>query len=155
VAHPDDLIGREVVEQRRGAVEVDVGLAVLRDVVRLDRPAELAGHQLHAVTDAERRDAQREDSGIGERRPVRVHGRRAAREDERRRVALGDLLGSDAVRHELRVDARLADATRDQLAVLAAEVEDEHGPLLGRRLGARERNDLGRLSHGGSSAPPW
>ena len=45
--------------------------------------------------------------------------------------------------HELRVDARLAHAARDQLAVLPAEVDDEHGTLLGRGLGCRERDDLG------------
>jgi hypothetical protein len=35
---------------------------------------------------------------------------------------------------ELRVDTALADAPCDQLRVLAAEVEDEDGPLLGRGL---------------------
>ena len=39
-----------------------------------------------------------------------------------------------AVRDELGVDAAFADASRDQLRVLTAEVDDEDGPLLGRRL---------------------
>jgi len=50
---------------------------------------------------------------------------------------------------ELRVDAALADATGDQLGVLAAEVDDEDRALFGRRL--RQPDDL-RLS-GDSSAP--
>jgi hypothetical protein len=54
------------------------------------------------------------------------------------------------VRDELGVDPRLADAARDQLRVLAAEVDDEDGALLGRRLG--KRDDLGVSA--GNSAPP-
>jgi hypothetical protein len=53
------------------------------------------------------------------------------------------------MRHELRVDAALADAARDQLGVLAAAVDDEDRALL--RSGLREADDL-RLS-GDSSAP--
>jgi hypothetical protein len=53
------------------------------------------------------------------------------------------------VRDELRVDAALADAARNQLRVLAAAVDDEDRALL--RSGLRKVNDL-RLS-GDSSAP--
>ena len=77
VAHPDDLLGREIVEERARAVQLDVGLAVLRHVVRLDGAAELAGHELHAVADAERRDAEAR----------RSPGRRAARPPRRPRPA--------------------------------------------------------------------
>jgi hypothetical protein len=44
--------------------------------------------------------------------------------------------------HQLRVDARLADASRDELAVLAAEVDDQHRALLGCGLWGRERDEL-------------
>ena len=37
----------------------------------------------------------------------------------------------DGVRHDLAVDARLAHASRDQLRVLRAEVDDEDGALGG------------------------
>jgi hypothetical protein len=53
------------------------------------------------------------------------------------------------VADELRVDPALADAAGDQLCVLAAEVEDEDGPL----LNDGERDDVRRLS-GDSSALP-
>jgi hypothetical protein len=43
---------------------------------------------------------------------------------------------------ELGVDAALAHAARDQLRVLAAEVDDEDGTLFGCRLGDGERDDL-------------
>ena len=38
------------------------------------------------------------------------------------------------VSHQLRVDAALPHAPRDQLRVLAAEVDDENGTLFRRRL---------------------
>jgi hypothetical protein len=41
-----------------------------------------------------------------------------------------DLFRAEPVRDELRVDTRLADAAGDQLAVLAAEVEDEDRALV-------------------------
>ena len=54
---------------------------------------------------------------------------------------------------ELRVDARLAHPSGDQLAVLATEVEYEDGSILRLRMRRRERDDLGVLgtNHAGSS----
>jgi hypothetical protein len=56
------------------------------------------------------------------------------------------------VRDELRVDARLPDAARDQLRVLAAEVDDEDGTLFELRLPRRQRDDV---TPDGNSATPW
>ena len=120
----------------------ELGLAELRDAGSLDAPAELLGHQLHPVADAERRD----------RRARRCAGRPSAR--PRRRPMPGppdrtSASGSRApaprarsVRHELGVDAALAHAPRDQLRVLAAAVQNEHRPLLGGRLRRRQRDDV-------------
>jgi hypothetical protein len=57
------------------------------------------------------------------------------------------------VADELGVDAALADAARDQLRVLAAEVDDEDGPLLELRLRRRELDDLRALRAGNSALP--
>ena len=73
--------------------------------------------------------------GVEVGRALRVDGRRPAGEDERGRVARGDLGRREPVADELRVDARLAHAPRDQLAVLPAEVDDEDRALLGRGSG--------------------
>jgi hypothetical protein len=43
---------------------------------------------------------------------------------------------------ELRVDPAFADAARDQLRVLAAEIDDEDGALFGCGLRDGERDDL-------------
>ncbi len=151
VAHPHELLPRQVVEQGPGLVERDLRLAELRHVVRLHRAAEFESHELHPVADAERGDAELEDLRVGMGRALRVDGGGSAGEHERDRVERAQLLGREAVRHELRVDARLAHAARDQLAVLAAEVQHEHRPLLRRSLRRRERDDL---SLGGNSARP-
>jgi hypothetical protein len=47
------------------------------------------------------------------------------------------------VRHELGVDPALADAAGDQLGVLPAEVDDQHGTILRLGLRALEGQDLG------------
>ena len=152
VAHPHGLLGREVVEEL-GVVRLELGLAELGCARALDGAAEVARHELHAVTDAERRDPEREDLRVELRRAVRVDRCRAAGEDQRSGVARGDLRGRQPVPDELRVDARLAHTPRDQLAVLPAEVDDEDGAFFRCGLGRRKRNDLRHLSAGSSGRP--
>ncbi len=123
-----------------GLARLQLGLPELRRACALDLAAEVARHELHAVADAERRDAEVEDPGVDLGRAVRVHRRRAAGEDECGRVAPRDLGGGQPMPDELRVDPRLAHAARDQLAVLAAEVDDENGTLFTvRKTGILER----------------
>ena len=112
-----------------------------------DLAAERQGEQLHAVTDAQHRDAELEQLGIERRRAVGVHRRGAAGEDQPLRVAPPDLLGPDVVRQQLAEHAALADAARDELRVLPAVVEDDDlvdrprrldlGDVLGDDLGGR------------------
>ena len=104
-----------------------------------DLAAELERHQLGAVADAERGDPELEELLVHPRRPLRVDRRRAAGEDHRDGVAPADLRRGQRVWDELGVDARIANASRDQLRVLAAEVEHEHRTLLGRGLRGRKR----------------
>ena len=92
------------------------------------------------------------------RRVIRVNRCRPAAQDRcaaglRRRTSAAEIVVSD----ELGVDAALADAARDQLGVLAAEVEDEHRPVLRASLGVGERDDRQRrtfVTGAGSSARP-
>jgi hypothetical protein len=146
VGHPHGQLGRKPFGQR-SAGSAEGGLAELAGSA-VDAAAETLRHQVHAVADAERRHAELEHAGVDLRRPVHVHGRRPAGQDQRDRVPATNLRGRGAMRHELRVDARLAHAARDQLRVLTAEVEHEHGPLL------RERVQPDDLSGGGNSASP-
>ena len=90
MAHPHRLLRRQPAEERTGAV-VELRLAELRGAGSRDLAAELERHQLGAVADAERRDAELEELLVDPRRAVRVHRRGAAREDHRDRVAPADL----------------------------------------------------------------
>jgi hypothetical protein len=146
MAHPGGLLLGQVLEQG-AAGGVQRGLAELGHARSLDGAAEIERHQLGAVADAEHRHAQLVQTRVDARRGLGVHGRGAAAQDQRRRVAAAGLVGRDPVPDELGVDPAVADAPRDQLRVLAAEVEHEHGPLLGALLGRRERDDLRSLGH--------
>ncbi len=152
MAHPDGLLGREVVEElRTGGLEV--GLAELRCARALDRAAEVARHELHPVTDPQRRDAEIEDLRVEVGRAVGVDRRRPAGENERRRIARGDLGGGEPMPDQLRVDTRLAHPPRDQLAVLPAEVDDEDGAVFRDGLRGRDGDDLRHLSAGSWERP--
>ena len=146
VAHPHGLLGREVTEELR-LLRLELGLAELREPGVGDLAAEVARHELHAVADAERRDAELEDRRVDLGSAVRVHGRGAAGKHERGRASREDPGSVEPVAHELRVHARLPHAASDQLAVLAAEVDDEDGTVLAlrktgvRRVGFRPRED--------------
>ena len=75
------------------------------------------------------------------------------------RVSPPQLLRRGAVRDELRIDAGLAYPPRDQLRVLPAEIEHEHGTLLGERVQlqpARQTRLLAVVTAncGGNSARP-
>jgi hypothetical protein len=105
------------------------GKAELALVAALDLATELVGHGLHAVADAQHRNAQFEH---GLRRLVRgflVHAGMAAREDHPLERAVGGVLADPLVRHvagmDFGVDVGFAHAAGDQLRDLAAEVEDE------------------------------
>ena len=129
---------------------MQLGAAELRDIRAVDTSAELEGQQLGAVTDTEGRDAELEQGGIEPRSTVGVDGRRAAGEDQRPRVAAPQLLDGQSMRDQLRVHARLTNATRDQLRVLPAEVDHEHRPLVPLRV----RSQLDELSRVGNWVRP-
>ncbi len=140
MAHPDDLVARLVVEEATGLVRhLELCAAVLGYVRVVDAPAELLRHQLHAVADAEHRHACVEQACVDRGGARRVDGGGASGEDHCASPAAGNLRGRDRCRHELRVHAAVAHAPGDELRILAPEVDHEHGPLLGRRLGERQR----------------
>ena len=166
MTHPALLLLREPGEEPAPVVhQLERRAAELPGLGALDAAAEHPDHRLHAVTDAQHRDAEVEQLGAELRCAVGIHRGRPAGEHQRRRAALADVLGVDRVRQELGEHAALADPAGDQLGVLPAEVEDQHllagglgraqlDGLVGDRLGAcdapgrgRRRRDRGRVSH--------
>ncbi len=151
VRHPDRLLGGQRCEQLAAARRVELGPAELGDLGAVDAAAELEREQLGPVTDAERRDAELEERRIEARRSVGVDRRGAAGEDQRAGIAALQLLDRRVVRDELGVDARFTHASCDQLRVLAAEIDHQHGALFQLLAGSED----GQLSRVGNWVRPW
>ena len=126
VGHPDVQRAGESFEE--GAVvaqQFDVGVSVLALVAGADFAAELLRHEVQAVTDAQHRKAEVQHlvvhgGGVGF-----VDGRRASGEDDASgRVAL-DFFQRGGAGENDGEDVLFADAARDELGVLRAEVEDD------------------------------
>src|SRR5262249_5659980 len=89
---------------------------------------------------------------------LRTSGENDATRTERAHVGVTEVPGMD-----LAIDTELADATRDQLGVLSAEIENQDaiGVDVCRRYGALARHcrhgsrSLERLRRCGNWAPPW
>ncbi len=90
-----------------------------------DPPAELLGDRLHAVADAEDRQTELEQA-LGNLGLFGLQRRfRPAGEDEPARAESTNLLEIGVPGIDLGIDPGFAHATRDQLRVLRAEIQDE------------------------------
>ena len=126
VAHPDDLPVRRGARHEGGLARArERGGTVLALVGVRDVAAELDRHDLLAVAEAQHGDAHVEDPLVHVGGVVGVHGGGTAREDDRGGAHRGELVGADVTRDDLGVHVQVADATRDELAVLGAKVEDD------------------------------
>ena len=126
MAHPHLLVlrlGRA--EEQAVTLDVQVGAPVLAPAGVGHLAAELQGHELGAVADAEDGDAEVVDRGVEAGCPLDVDRLRAAREDQAGRRPLGDLGRGDRVGDDLAVDVGFPDPPGDELGVLRAEVDDE------------------------------
>ena len=154
VRHPARLLRRQAGQQPAGIVDVQVRAAELADVGGLDPAAQVAREQLHAVADAQHRDAQLQQASVERRGAVGVHRRGAAGEDQAAGPAAGHLLDAHVVREKLGEHPQLPHPPRDQLRVLPPVVQHHHF------LGGHPR--LSRRGHGGRGdvshlrvRPPW
>ncbi len=125
VRHPDIELPRQSGEQRDVTDDAEVGVAELARVFGLGPAAELHRHRLHAIADAEQRTAAVEYTfrctwRLAFRRRLRATG-----EDDALRCELRNLVRIVIPSPDFAVHADLADATRNQLRVLRAEVEDQ------------------------------
>src|SRR5579859_1722748 len=134
VAHPHFqhavALGRaevlDAVQELRVPACPDLGIAELAHFARLDAAAELLRHGLHAVADAEHRDAELEYSLRGAPGGLLVRRHVAAGQDDAGRAELAHERVACIAGVNLAVDLGFADAARDQLRVLGAEIEDEY-----------------------------
>ena len=131
VRHPDGHRSGQVGEQRRFVAGVDVGGAEFALAAGLDASAELVGHGLHAVADAEHRHSAVEGPVGRGGRGVVVDAGGSAAEDDALGIEFADALPGGGGRDEFAVDVEFAHAAGDQHRGLRAEVDDDDGLVLG------------------------
>src|SRR5262249_28816167 len=106
--------------------DLDHRRAVFARVAGLDLAAELLGHELFAVTDAENRQAQVEQTRVALRRILVVDALRAARQNYCAGGDGFDCVDRNGARMDLAIDLRFTNSARDELRVLSAVVENEN-----------------------------
>jgi hypothetical protein len=133
VAHPDlehamafrraEIL--DVLEQVGVAMGAHLGVAEFAVIAPLDLAAQLHGHSLHAVADAQHRHAQVPHGLRRAQLVVFIGTGVAAGQDDGLGGELADEVVGDVVRVDLAIDVRLADAAGDQLRDLRAEIKNE------------------------------
>ncbi len=136
VGHPDLVVARGLGQECSGLRHGDRGGSVFALIGLGYAAAEGGRHELEAVADAHRGHSEVEHRGVEVRGGGVVDARGATGEHDghgvlRRELGRGRVVGDD-----LRVQAGFADAARDELGVLGAEIDDEDGGHL-RALGLR------------------
>ena len=118
----------DAVQQPGVAAGADFGVAEFPGVAAFHLSAQLHGHGLHAITDAQHGHAQLEDGVRG----AVIHfidAGMAAGEDDALELAVGGVLpdpvAADVAGMDFAVDVGFADAPRDELGDLRAEIQDQ------------------------------
>ena len=110
------------------AAGADFGVAEFPGVAAFHLSAQLHGHGLHAVTDAQHGHAQLED-GVGGAVIHFIDAGMATGEDDALELAVGGVLpdpvAADVTGMDFAVDVGFADAPRDELGDLRAEIQDQ------------------------------
>src|SRR5438552_3150619 len=132
LGYSTENVGRRVV-----VLKVQERAAVLAPMRFLDFAAHGFGDPVHAVADAENRDAHGEHGMVARGRPGIVSGAGTTGKNETDRLELSDIVWSNGAWHHRREHLLLTDAPRDQLGVLTAEIDHDDaatfriGPGLG------------------------
>src|ERR1700730_14583416 len=137
MAIPDFRARRNAGIQFRAAFDVQVRGAVLTAEGTLHFPTKRVGEPMHAVTDTEDRNAKLENVRVALRRIRVVNRAWAAGEDHTNGFEGADFFERGSARQNRGEHFLLADAARDQLRVLAAEIEDDNS--VSRAHGASRR----------------
>ena len=135
VTGPDlEFVGNALEQPRRhGRRPANHGVAELAMRGTAERAAEHVGHQLHAVADAEHRDAEVEHGAVTVRRTLLIDTAGTARQNHADRRLGPDRLEGGIERKYFAVHRQLAQTPSDQLGELRAEIQDEDG-LMGHEI---------------------
>src|SRR2546423_1744333 len=128
MAHPH--VGGGALRERRerpdGLEHVDARRPELAVTARSHPAPEQLRHQLQPVADAEHGNAELEQRRVAHRSALLLDARGPSAEDDALRAPRFDVGGAEIGPLNLAVDVELADSARDELRVLAAEIEDEY-----------------------------
>ena len=126
VRHPHRQRALQALEQRRVvAQQLDLRVAVLALVGGAHLAAQLVHHELQAVADAQHRQSKMQHALVGRRRIGVIDRRRPAGQHDARGMVALDFLERSGAGQDDGEDVLFADAARDELRVLRAEVEDD------------------------------
>jgi hypothetical protein len=112
-------------QHRRIVLNGEQPFAVFALLAAFNFPAQKVREHLQAVADAEHRHAQIEDGLVRERRVFCVNAGRPTRQNQSRWLERGNFLRGCVVAKDGGIHITLANAARDDLCVLRAEVEDD------------------------------
>ena len=125
--HPDAHLGGQCLKQRRVVAEAHLGVAVFALYARAHFAAEFVGNELQAVADAEHGHAERKHALVGRRRIGVVNRAWTAGKNDADRVIVLDFRQGGGTGQNGGENILLADAARNQLGILRAEIEDDDG----------------------------
>ena len=124
--HPHRQRPAQALEQRSVvAQQFHLGVTVLALVSGAHLAAQLVHHELQAVTDAQHRHAEMQDSLVRRRRIGVIDRRRPARQHDAGGMIALDFIEWSVARQDDGEDVQFADAARDELRILRAKVEDD------------------------------
>ena len=151
MAHPHVEGASQVLEQRAAATHLQFGVAELAVRRTFHCAAELHGHGLHPVADAQHRRAAREHRVVDARRGGGGDRLRAARENDAARREGAQRVFVDVEGADLAVDAVFAHPAGDELGGLGTEVQHQNAvaPGVGRGLAVARGGQVGT----GAQAP--
>ena len=130
VAHPYSGLFGNAFKESGAAVSVEVGMAVF-SLFRLGYfAAQGLCHELHAVADAEDRNACLKYIGVDLGGVFCIDAGRAAGENDAFGILCQDFLGCLVVRKDFAVYTAFTYAAGDELCVLASEVNNDHDFLM-------------------------
>ena len=125
MAHPDDALRWQIFEKRCAGVELGFGLTEFALVGSFNLAAKGVRHELHAVAEAEHWNAELKNATLDLWRAVAVDAVWAAGKDDAFWLFFFDGCEGFVKWHDLAVNNALAHAARNELVVLAAEIDDD------------------------------
>ena len=128
MAHPGGSLLRQALEERGSGVEEGFGFTKFAGRSGFNLTAQSVCNQLAAVAQTQHRDAHRQNSRVDLRSIFDIDAIRAAGEDQTDwRVLLNLFHGGFSEGDDFAVYTQIADTAGNQLIVLTAKVQDEHG----------------------------